>query len=434
MSEIPKKVDGYQITHELLAKAIAKDHDCTENEVVVQDFSMAEGSNLGENFTCVMKAVEVSAKVKGVKKTLNYMVKCVPAMEYRAQFLEAMNGFKKECVVYNTLIAKYQDMRKKAGLFELAVPKCFMADLSKGIIIMENLKTKGYGMLNKKEGEEITLETAKAVLREMAGFHATGYHFIETYQGGFEKFKEDFEDFCSNGWLNDDKPEFKAQMEGMMTQMYSGMLSVVKACVAKDDEHLVERMEEFNKIREAVVEEILKPTSGFNTLLHNDMHMNNVMYKKKPDGSLEHLVLLDLQLMRRSRPAVDLVYFFGSSTYFQFRAKHMEELLKYYHGCLSNELEAFGYSKSTHTYQQLNQDFDDCWPFGFVIAIMHMQLLVMDFDGEEAFDFEAMSDEKKYMEMAEKTAAIQLQNAKKNKPYLEKVFGMMREAVDRKIL
>jgi hypothetical protein len=49
----------------------------------------------------------------------------------------------------------------------------------------------------------------------------------------------------------------------------------------------------------------------------------------------------------------------------------------------------------------------------------------MNFDGPDGFDPDNMTDEATQQEMVEKMKAVQLENAKKNKPYLEKVFDLV---------
>lgn len=81
--------------------------------------------------------------------------------------------------------------------------------------------------------------------------------------------------------------------------------------------------------------------------------------------------MIDLQLVRRARPAVDLVYLLGSSTTPEFREGHMEEVLTFYHETLTGLLGKFGYSPELYTYAQLKKDFDECFIFGFVMSTMH---------------------------------------------------------------
>jgi hypothetical protein len=58
----------------------------------------------------------------------------------------------------------------------------------------------------------------------------------------------------------------------------------------------------------------------------------------------------------------------------------------------------------------------------------------MNFEGPDAFDPEKIKDEFSQMEMMEKMKAAQLERAKDNKPYLEKVFGLVKEAANKNII
>ena len=140
--------------------------------------------------------------------------------------------------------------------------------------------------------------------------------------------------------------------------------------------------------------------------------------------------------MKYSRPTVDLAYFFGSSTYPSFRQIYLEELLKVYHQTLLEELSIFGHSVS-YTLEDLKHDFNDTWGFGFAIACFHIQLVNMDFegiDGPDGYDPNKINDEAKEKEMREKMATLQIQRAAQNKPYLENVFAMVKEAAERNII
>jgi hypothetical protein len=87
MAAEKQRENGYQITNDHLSKAIATDKKCRVEEIVIEDISKTEGSNKGENFTCVLFAVEIKAKIKDQSETLNYMIKCMPSNPFRAKFL-----------------------------------------------------------------------------------------------------------------------------------------------------------------------------------------------------------------------------------------------------------------------------------------------------------------------------------------------------------
>ena len=118
------KTNGHQINKVVLAKAIAQDRKCNTKDVKVEEISKSQGSNKGENFTCVLFALDIKASVSGNKpETFQYMAKCLPANEFRAKFLQEINGFSRECYVYDTLMKVYQSIRKENKLQFLSLPK-----------------------------------------------------------------------------------------------------------------------------------------------------------------------------------------------------------------------------------------------------------------------------------------------------------------------
>ena len=96
-------------------------------------------------------------------------------------------------------------------------------------------------------------------------------------------------------------------------------------------------------------------------------------FRKMEDGSCKDITIIDLQLMKYTRPTVDLAYFFGSSTDASFRKKHLPSLLKTYHETLTSELKTLGY-ENLYSFQDLLEDFDDTWGFGFVMSCLHVQV------------------------------------------------------------
>ena len=97
------------------------------------------------------------------------------------------------------------------------------------------------------------------------------------------------------------------------------------------------------------------------------------LYFRDSEGKEKDVTLLDLQLMKYTRPTVDLAYFFGSSSSAAFRKEHLKSLLEIYHKKLCQELEIFGYSQ-VYSLEQLHADFEDTWAFGFVISCLHVQV------------------------------------------------------------
>ena len=129
----------------------------------------------------------------------------------------------------------YQTLRLQRGLKELRIPKVLLTDEQAGLIIMENLKHKGLVMLNRIKGEgrsvswkliipklifyihaslkAMTFDLASQVLQEIAAFHATGYHFLQTYPNQVEGFLQAQPGFNTSGWLGDANSETKNKFD-----------------------------------------------------------------------------------------------------------------------------------------------------------------------------------------------------------------------------
>ena len=75
------------------------------------------------------------------------------AVRIKYQFRLQIGGFQRECFVYNDLMKKFQNIRKRVALPELKIPKVLLTNEDDGILIMENLKTKGFQLLDRVHNE-----------------------------------------------------------------------------------------------------------------------------------------------------------------------------------------------------------------------------------------------------------------------------------------
>ena len=81
-----------KISDDIYREAVAKQFNCQPSEVSIVETDYGSGSKMGENFTCCLSAVKVTAKVRGVlHKDICYMVKCAPVGAYATEVLEAVS-------------------------------------------------------------------------------------------------------------------------------------------------------------------------------------------------------------------------------------------------------------------------------------------------------------------------------------------------------
>jgi hypothetical protein len=89
------------------------------------------------------------------------------------------------------------------------------------------------------------------------------------------------------------------------------------------------------------------------------------------------VIMLDLQNTRIGRPGIELSYFFCSSTSPQQRKDHFEELLKFYYDCFFEEIKNLGDNSEPYfTFEDLKQEYDECYNYGFILGCMHSQAII----------------------------------------------------------
>lgn len=412
--------DGYQIDNCLLQESIAQEVGCFKEDVSIEKFTLAAGSNKGDNFTCVLKAVDVDAKVKGEARNFKYMIKCVPVSEYRAHILEELHAFEKEVFVYNELIPAYQNILKDHGMKELSVPKCFHANVDKGIVVMENLKENGYSMVQLIKNEELTLEHVKLILAEAALYHAVGYKYLDEYKGKQDQFLKDNPQMAKHCWRSDN--EFVHKMFPQTTSM---ALTTLKHVASAQEQDLVEWLEKYGQQNKHLVDRAVNPKGNFNVLLHGDLHGQNVMFSYDKNGSPKTVKLLDLQIMAYARPTADVAYFIGGSV--NNVALDEDELVQIYHKCLIDCMTQLGYPKDIYPNEQMVADFDDCYGLAIFMKLMVGQFFAASqTEREESFDVDQMVDEKAHEEMMVKMADAVMNNEQPNPIYVELVKALAR--------
>jgi hypothetical protein len=121
----------------------------------------------------------------------------------------------------------------------------------------------------------MTMDMARQVLEETASFHATGYHYLQTFMNGGQKgFLTEHPEYDYIGWAI---PMAKVNFEEMIGKIIQGVPEVVERF---GDAALAKRMQDFlPNIFNIIDDKTSSRKDSFNTLTHNDLHMYNVMYK-----------------------------------------------------------------------------------------------------------------------------------------------------------
>ena len=83
------------------------------------------------------------------RESRNSYLDFIKRLKYVLDLKFQINGFQRECYAYNCLIKCFQQIRRENKLHELRVPKVLFSNENDGILIMENLKTKGFQLFDR---------------------------------------------------------------------------------------------------------------------------------------------------------------------------------------------------------------------------------------------------------------------------------------------
>ncbi len=118
----------------------------------------------------------------------------------------------------------------------------------------------------------------KAILDQLARFHAASYTYINNYKGGLEQFKAENPDYIADEWIPNATEELKKENDGSLMSCFGLAVTASKeygdVAVAKKAEAIVP------KVVDLVYGRIRTSEDEFNCLIHNDAWCNNFMFNE----------------------------------------------------------------------------------------------------------------------------------------------------------
>ncbi len=252
----------------------------------------------------------------------------------------------------------------------------------------------------------LSLNAIELVLKELAAFHATGFHFINTYPGGRKALATEYPDFFTENFTPGEEAgkEMMSKFAEISATRFGSCVLVTKKYGSKE---LSTKMADYQKNVKSALDTITKSKWRMSFVTHGDAWYNNFLYrylskfhsnKLNEDSILvsfsffhssiylyryhsqnksdpTDVSMVDLQGTRLGRPGVELAYFFCSSTSPKQRKEHFQTLIRFYYNEFSEQLKSLGAdTKNCFTFEELLTDFDECYPYGFITGCIHAQV------------------------------------------------------------
>ncbi|XP_058825475.1 uncharacterized protein LOC131685632 [Topomyia yanbarensis] len=315
--------------------------ECVASIAPEQGFTPGEFSIvLDRNSDCEGLIGEIhKATVLEGEREMHLLCKVPPLDPVRKLQFNSVNLFVREIDVYaNLLPTMFEFQRQKGVTDELEtgffnVPRCFLthfdAARDEALILMEDLRVRGFAMWNKME--PINYEHARLLMIQLGRFHALSLAMKDQRPDLFVACK-----------VSDEMLPAMRENEQLMG-MFAAALDAAISILDPADEKASWKMnglrnDFFGVLQNCMDTERAEPYAVLN---HGDCWVNNLLFRYK-DGAPREVVLVDWQLARYGSPALDLLYFLFCCTDASFREKHYDEMIRIYYTALKDLLEELG--------------------------------------------------------------------------------------------
>ncbi|EDS41970.1 Juvenile hormone-inducible protein [Culex quinquefasciatus] len=391
-------------------------------------FEFEDGSQKGDGF--IGDLFKVFIREAG-RDDLLVLCKTLPEHEIRKRY--SIGLFHREVQAYTEVLPMLYKFQKEKGVGESDpegfwnAPKCYYAycDVGKleGVVIMEDLREKGFRMWNKLEA--VDFEHTRLMMIRLGKLHAISFAMKEQQPEVFERFthlkdpfakliehepgqhmKKMFNANCERaiGTLDDDDAESRSKMQpirGVVTDLY---------------------------IADAKSEE----ANQYAVIGHGDCWINNVMYSYTNDSLIPNEIrLLDWQLCRYTSPVYDLMYFICVSTDESMRAKYYNQLLDIYYQSLGDHLRRLGGDPDKQFPRAaLDDQLKRFGRFGLLISFLVLPMICTPND-EMPDVGEKMEKAQKELQAGEegKSSVIFSKTELANAMYCERMKGLIKDLV-----
>ncbi|KAK7872611.1 hypothetical protein R5R35_001947 [Gryllus longicercus] len=222
--------------------------------------------------------------------------------------------------------------------------------------------------------DRLDFSHAKLVVHAIARFHALSIAYSEKNPDFFAPFEEFF--FCDSNRQN---------IELFMTPTLKEITAEVNKWEGFGE--IARKLEGLqHTLMDKLLETCTVPKEFQNVLIHGDCWVNNLLFKYSEAGEPIDLRLVDLQLSRKSSPAIELLYFFFSSLQNDVRSFRYDDLLHEYYNELRHTTEELGYSGQLFSFKDLCLEMARAVTFGFYAAVSILPIVLADPDDSPDID------------------------------------------------
>uniref|UniRef100_A0A0P4WGL7 CHK kinase-like domain-containing protein n=2 Tax=Scylla TaxID=6760 RepID=A0A0P4WGL7_SCYOL len=339
--------------------------------VTVNKFTIKNATKPGESFNAELILLDVEALLSSdgqsadirQNKEYHLVVKFLTKDPLTCEVIKRCGYHIKELKMYSEVVRELNDFQAthasdKYRLFlpEFIYGKCTEKEY---VLVMENVKVLGYETNPKQEG--LSFEHAMVAVDHVARLHAVSYSYDKTHN-----FLEKFPCFqFSTAISTFFKPVVWASLANVITFLKS----------QKMYEDMVKKLETGRTTLPVKFAALWDDQTRhrFLALTHGDFWNSNLMYRHDESHNIESLKLIDWQIAQWNNPVFDLHYLLNTSTSFEMRRDHAEEILRHYHTTFTTATSTMGTPVPNWNYEQFKAEFERTSLVGFLMGMCLIQ-------------------------------------------------------------
>lgn len=350
------------------------------DSLVVEKYTVKDFLPPGENYGS--KIVSVDAIIRRNKndnnsEELNMIAKLLPPTLYQREMFDSPFTFKKEIFMYNEILPAYRKLEIDNGVDENeafnSAAICYGSRQSlnpdidfddNAAIVLENLKTRGYYMCNRRLGCDLI--HSKLTVKELARFHSLGIAMKYKNPEFFEILKirskclelkntEDWENIIKNNMdyiLNDP----------MLNEHYANCCKAIECGDANSWKAI--------------------PDEPWSTIIHADFWINNFMFHKTEDNHVDDIKFVDFQNYLFLSPTRELAFFLGSSINQQVMKENYDELINLYYNTLIERLRLLNSDVTLYCRDSFDERMRKDAKIEFSHCICMLKIITMDVNAD----------------------------------------------------
>lgn len=237
-------------------------------------FELSAGSNVGDNYMGIIHRVILRGQRNHAPTELPLIIKISSSNEIRCKEFQFNKLFERKALVYNKILPFFEKFQRDRGLIDdeafTSFPKCYaaVADEQKQqfVVIMEDLKAKGFEMLPKEM--PIERDTIFMIVGQLARMHAISLALKDQQPEVYEEFRKLRDIF--RGFLSSDSLK------------HIRLASCDRAIAVVENAQHVEWLKELKANFFVLIAQLLTDNAAdpFGVIGHGDLWMSNMLFHR----------------------------------------------------------------------------------------------------------------------------------------------------------